>query len=130
MKQIAQATVTSTDTPYKHNVQTRGFDLVADEPPGDAGPGPYDYYLAGLGACTAITLRMYAERKGWDLGAVTVELSLSRDAEGDTAIERVLHASGSLSDAQWQRLLEIADKTPVTRSVREGARVDTRWATD
>ncbi len=128
MKEISSATVTSTDINYQHRIQTRGFELLGDEPPLDAGPSPYDFYLAGLGSCTAITLRMYAERKGWNLGEVRVELKLLKDSEGNTAIERNIHASGALDDAQWSRLLEIADKTPVTRTVRDGAEITTRRA--
>lgn len=126
MKQISSATVTSTGTNYRHEVHTRGFELIGDEPPLDAGPSPYDFYLTGLGTCTAITLRMYAERKGWDIGKVRLTLTLFKDAEGATHIERELSMGGALDDAQWQRLLEIADKTPVTRTVRDGASIVTR----
>ena len=66
MKTLATATVRSTDTPYRQDIETRGFHLVGDEPPEPAGPGPYDYFLTGLGMCTTITLQMYAERKGWE----------------------------------------------------------------
>ena len=126
MKEIASATVVSTDTNYEHHIKTRGFDLVGDEPPQTAGPGPYDFYLSGLGTCTAITLRMYAQRKGWDLGKCSIELNLLKDSEGRTHIERVIHADGKLDDAQWQRLLDIAGKTPVTKTVIEGTEVTSR----
>lgn len=126
MKEISSATVTSTDTNYRHRIRTRGFELVGDEPPLTAGPSPYDFYLAGLGSCTAITLRMYAERKGWELGEVSVSLRLLKDSEGNTTIDREIWASGSLDETQWARLLEIADKTPVTRTVRDGAAIATR----
>lgn len=129
MKQISSATVSSTSQNYTHRIRTGGFDLVADEPISSggqgAGPAPYDYYLAGLGACTAITLRMYAERKGWDLGAFRVELTLSKDREGNTSIERTLYSDSKLSPDQWDRLLEIAAKTPVTNTVRNGAKIST-----
>jgi len=75
MKVISTSLVTSTDTNYRHVIDTAGHALIADEPERaggkGAGPGPYDYVLAGLGACTAITLRMYAQRKEWDIAART-----------------------------------------------------------
>ena len=123
MKVIASARVRSTDQPYRQLIDTRGFELTGDEPPHDSGPAPYDYYLTGLGICTTITLQMYAERKCWDLGELTLELTLSKNAEGETAIHRLLDATGDLSEDQWARLLEIAGKTPVTRTVIDGASV-------
>ncbi|HTD28296.1 MAG TPA: OsmC family protein [Xanthomonadaceae bacterium] len=130
MKPVASAGVRSTGPNYRHEIRTGGHDLVADEPTSaggkDAGPAPYDFVLAGLGACTAITLRMYAEKKGWDLGELRVDLALFKDREGNASIERVLHSSASLDDAQWERLLEIAGKTPVTRTLQAGATITTR----
>ena len=69
MKEIARAEGAATGRPYRQNIQTHGFDLVADEPVTaggqGAGPAPYDYLLTSLGACTAMTLQMYDERKAW-----------------------------------------------------------------
>lgn len=132
-KKIARATVRSTDTDYRHEIDTGSrHQLIADEPPtagGDnAGPAPYDYILSGLGACTAITLRMYAQRKDWDLGRVTVELQLLKDEDGNDLIERKLSADGALDDAQWEKLLDIADKTPVTRTLLHGTIINTHRA--
>lgn len=125
MKTIATARIVSTGSNYTHRISTAGFDLIADEPEraggSNAGPAPYDYYLASLAACTAITLRMYAQRKGWELGELRVDLSLEKDAEGRVHVRRVLHSDQALEDAQWERLLEIVANTPVTRTMREGA---------
>ncbi len=63
---------------------------------------------------------MYAQRKGWDLGEFRAELTMERDDDGKLQVKRVLHASGPLSDEQWQRLLEIVANTPVTKAMREG----------
>lgn len=130
MKEIASATVASTATDYRHEIQTGRHQLVADEPAHaggqDAGPAPYDLLLSSLGACTAITLRMYAAKKGWTLGRLQVALSLLKDREGNTRIERTLTADGALDEAQWQRLLEIAEKTPVTLTLKSGAAIATR----
>jgi len=127
MKKVSSATVVSTATDYAHRIQAGRYELLADEPPAlggqGAGPAPFDLYLASLAACTAITLRMYAQRKGWDLGEFRAELQLSFDEEGKVHVHRVLHATQPLSDAQWQRLLEIVANTPVTKAMREGATI-------
>ena len=123
------ASVVSAGANYQHRIRAGHFDLVTDEPKAlggqGAAPAPFDYYLAALAACTAITLRMYAERKGWSLGEFRAELALTRDEEGKISIQRVLHSDQPLSEDQWGRLLEIAEKTPVTRALREGARIVT-----
>ena len=84
---------------------------------------PFDLYLASLAACTAITLRMYAEKKGWELGQFSAELSSSRDEAGKLHVHRVLSATDPLTDAQWERLLDVASRTPVTLVMREGAAI-------
>jgi putative redox protein len=121
------AVITSTGTNYVHNINVSGFDLVADEPMRmggqGKGPAPYDYYVAALAACTAITLRMYAEKKGWNLGQFRVELKFHKDEAGKAHIHRTLHSDQPLDDAQWTRLLEIVANTPVTKTMREGAEI-------
>jgi uncharacterized OsmC-like protein/fermentation-respiration switch protein FrsA (DUF1100 family) len=106
--------------------------FLADEPIEvgglDSGPGPYDFVLAGLGACTAMTLRVYAERKALPLERVTVELTHSRIHAADCAdcetkegmldrIERAIALRGALDAEQRRRLLEIADKCSVHRTL-------------
>ena len=129
MRPIAAAKVQSTDADYKHDIETGGHRLVADEPQraggGNAGPAPFELFLSGLGACTAITLRMYAQHSGWELGQLSVALELRKDRDGKISIERSLHASASLSDEQWTHLLAIAEKTPVTLTVKQGASIQT-----
>jgi putative redox protein len=106
--------------------------LLADEPRAaggqGAGPGPYDLLLSALGACTAITLKMYADRKGWPIGKLRVALTLDRDGEGNTFIVRQLSSDASLDAARWDKLLEIAGKTPVTRTLLAGASITTTRA--
>ena len=132
MKTIASLTTRSSGAPWRADMQTGAHALVADEPATaggqDAGPSPYGYILAGLGACTAMTLRMYAQRKGWDLGEVQVALTLRKDDEGATHIARELTCSAPLDEEQWQRLLDIAGKTPVTRTLMAGSAITTRRA--
>ncbi|HET6397567.1 MAG TPA: OsmC family protein [Pseudoxanthomonas sp.] len=126
------ATIVSGDRNYLHTVSVGGREFAVDEPPalggGGQGAAPYDLYLAALAACTAITLRMYAERKGWELGRLRAELHMHRAADGRMHIHRRLHASGSLDEAQWRRLLEVVENTPVTRTMREGATITSERA--
>lgn len=106
--------------------------IVADEPPSnggkDAGPDPYELLLAGLGACTAITLRMYADRKQWAIGQLTVDLHFTRDGEKNERIARILRVSGDLSDEQLARLADIAERTPVTLTLKRGLTIVTTIA--
>jgi uncharacterized OsmC-like protein/alpha/beta superfamily hydrolase len=117
---------------YTSTVRAGRHQLIADEPRAaggaDQGPSPYDYVLAGLGACTAMTLRMYADRKGWPLEGVTVRLRHDKIHAADCAdcetregridqIRRELALAGPLDAEQRARLLEIADRCPVHRTL-------------
>lgn len=131
MRLIAQADVQTTGINYAQAIQTgHGHSLSADEPESaggrNAGATPYELLLASLGACTVMTLQMYAERKQWDLGRLRVQLSLSKDSDKNTHIERVLDTDADLSDEQWARLLDIASKTPVTLTLSQGAQIASR----
>lgn len=129
MALIASTTVHS-EHGYAQRIESGGHALTADEPASgggtDSGPSPYGLLLASLGACTSITLRMYAARKGWELGRVEVTLRHHKSHEGADRIERELHFGAPLSDEQRTRLAEIAEKTPVTRTIRAGAPIETR----
>ncbi|WP_411851170.1 OsmC family protein [Stenotrophomonas sp. LGBM10] len=124
---MAQVQIVSDGPNYRHQIRSGEHALIADEPATLGGQGaglaPFDLYLASLSACTAITLRMYAEKKGWELGEFRAELSSRRDAADRLVVHRVLHASAALTDAQWARLLEVVEKTPVTKVMREGATI-------
>lgn len=104
--------------------------LVADEPEAlggtDSGPAPFALVVSGLAACTAITLRMYAERKGWPLETTRVALTMTTDDDDGQQIERVLTLEGDLDDEQRTRLLAIAEKTPVTRLLKRAVALKTR----
>jgi putative redox protein len=115
--------------------------LRADEPAAaggsDTGPSPYDLLAAALGACTAMTIRLYATRKGLPLERVSVELSHDKVHAADCAqcetkegrvdtIERVLTLEGALDEAQRAKLLEIADKCPVHRTLHSEVVIATR----
>ena len=113
---------------YAQHITTSAHEITADEPVKrggtNTGPSPFELLLASLGACTAITFRMYGERKQWNLGAIHVKLRLLKDGE-TSRIERVISLSGALDDEQRARLLEIADKTPVTKVLAPGIQIQT-----
>ena len=134
--------VAEAERPYTNRVVAGRHELFADEPPSvggkDAGPSPYDYLLAALGACTSITLRMYADRKGWPLENVSVRLRHARIHAEDCAecesesgyidrLERDVHVKGdALDDEQRARLLEIANRCPVHRTLLNEKQIPTR----
>lgn len=117
---------------YKTTIEVGGHALTGDEPArnggANAGPAPYDFVLAGLGACTAITLRMYADRKQWNMDAVDVAMHLAPADDGALLVKRVLTFHGALDAAQQQRMAEIAEKTPVTLTLKAGLRIETSIA--
>src|SRR5215470_1440654 len=117
--------------------------LLADEPVAaggnDRGPGPYDLLLMALGACTAMTLRLYVERKKWPLTRIAVRLRHGKIYARDCAdceteegmldeIERVIETEGPLNAEQKQRILEIANKCPVHRTLTSEVKIRSRFA--
>jgi putative redox protein len=129
MSRIAHVILEST-AGYGAEVKAGRHHLTTDESTAaggaDAGPAPFQLLLAALAACTSATLRMYAERKGWSLGTIHVELEISKEADQPpSTIGRIIRVSGSLDDSQLQRLAEIAEKTPVTRTLKAGVTIET-----
>jgi putative redox protein len=125
---VAAATVTSEEKPYGVRIDAGGHALRGDEPVDhggtDSGPTPFGLLLSGLGACTAITLRMYAERKGWPLAGVDVTLTYIVKDQNTRWIDRLITLHG-VDDDQRARLAEIAERTPVTKAVRAGTEIRT-----
>ncbi len=128
---------------FQQTISAGPHRMLADEPIGaggeDTGPGPYDFVLAGLGACTSMTMRMYADRKSLPLERVTVTLMHSKIHAQDCAecetkagmldrIDRVISIEGALDAEQRQRLMEIADKCPVHRTLTSEIHIVTRAA--
>ena len=102
--------------------------MTADEPiedgGGDTGPTPPELLCAALCACTSITLRMYAKRKGWPLRALHVEVDVVQD-EKETAMTRLVTVDGDLDSQQRARLADIVERTPVTLTLKRGVRITT-----
>jgi putative redox protein len=126
---------------YRVEIDASGHSLVSDEPievgGTDAGATPYDLVLAALGACTAMTLRMYADRKKWPLEGVVVHMHHARSHAVDEQhcenrparldhIERTLEIAGPLTHEQRVKLAEIAERCPVHRTLDAGVRITTR----
>ena len=122
---------TSSKTGYAVIVEAGGHELRADEPVSAGGTGtaprPTELVLAGLASCTSITLRMYAQRKGWDLGTIDIAVAL-HDEHGTPRIERSIAFSLPLSAEQRSRLAEISEKTPVTKMLKSGIAIATSLA--
>jgi len=131
------------DSKFQQNISVGPHRLVADEPVAaggkDTGPGPYDFLLAGLGACTSMTMRLYADRKSLPLERTTVTLRHSKIHAQDCAecetkegmldqIDRVIAMEGALDAEQRKKLMEIADKCPVHRTLTSEIRIVTRPA--
>ena len=125
---LANATVTGASG-YAQEISTAGHVVTSDEPQRrggtNTGPAPFDLMLGSLGACTAITLRMYADRKEWTLGEITVALRLLKEGDEPPRIERKIGVSEAIDAEQQAKLLEIADKTPVTKMLAAGVPIQT-----
>ena len=130
---LANATVTGTHGYAQRVVTTAGHEFASDEPERrggtNTGPAPFDLMLGSLGACTAITLRMYGDRKAWRLGTIEVALRLLKDGDGPLRIERRIAVSEEIDGEQRTKLMEIADKTPVTRALAAGVPIQTVFDT-
>ena len=124
---------------FRTDATARTHSLIVDEPVtvrgSDLGPTPYEFLLTALGACTAMTLRLYADRKKWPLESVTVQLRSGQSHEKDCeecptkkvgigTIQRRLELQGALTDEQRTRLREIADRCPVKQTLERGILVE------
>lgn len=117
-------------TPYAVTVTAGPHTLTCDEPISSggrgAGPGPYDFVLAGLGACSAITLRMYADRKQLTIRSLEIELSLRKEGDRST-IKRVVKLDADLTPEQRARFADIIERTPVTLTLKAGSEILTEF---
>ena len=119
--------------PYKTEVTATGHHLLADEAEevggGDTGPSPGQFLQIALATCTAITLRMYANRRDMALESVRVEVGTER-IEGGTRFQRHIYIDGTLDEAQKQKLLEIANACPVHRTLTHPIEIETSIETN
>ena len=134
---------TGENGPYQNEVLVGGRRFFADEPASvggaDTGPDPYALVEAGLGACTSITLRMYANRKKWPVDRISVSIDRDKRHAEDCVdcgprdkidvFTRYIEIEGNLDDEQRARMLEIADRCPVHQTLEKGAKVETHLAT-
>ena len=127
----AKASIGTVD--YATAITTGHHELTADEGPElggkDVGPAPYDLLTSALGACTVITLRMYAERKQWPVTAVHADIHFKRGDDKAESIDRVLHIEGDVDAEQKKRMAEIAERTPVTLTLKRILEIHTTLAT-
>lgn len=120
--------VSSTRSHYQQQIGIRQFQLAADEPievgGADTGPTPTEYVLAGLGACKTMTIQMYAERKGWPVENISVDITLEKTPDG-TQVHALLTLEGDLTDEQRQRMKEIGDRCPVHKLLSNSLTIQT-----
>ena len=124
---------TGATTPaYRVDIRAGRHEVIADEPAaaggGDAGPAPFGLLASALVACTAMTLRMYAARKGWELATIEVDVRYDiADDEGSTLV-RTITIPADLTGEQRERLAAVAERTPVTLALRNGTPISTTFA--
>ncbi|BCX71991.1 OsmC family protein [Acinetobacter bereziniae] len=126
---IANAKVKTYPEPWSGEVLSGKHQLITDKPESfggqDKGLAPYDFVCSGLISCTMITLRMYAQHKGFDLGEFTVEADFNVNKEGKEWIERRLSFANALSEELHQKVLDICQKTPVTKTLLRSVEINT-----
>ena len=130
MAKIATAKVKSLTIPWQGQVSHGKHEYLTDKPESlggqDGGPAPYDFITAGLISCTMITLRMYAQHKGFDLGEFTVEADFHTNKEGKEWIERRLSFAQALDEALRDKILAVCQKTPVTKTLLRSVEINTQ----
>lgn len=125
--------VAESEAPFTNQVTTAKHTWLADEPEDiggqDKGPAPMEMVLAGLGACTSMTLRMYAQRKDWPVDKISVTLVHGKRAAADGHSDkfvRHIEVEGDITDEQRERLLEIANKCPVHKTLTGALEIESK----
>jgi putative redox protein len=125
-----QVEVSTGEGKFAQNISVGPYRLVADELAADGGadkePLPHEFLLMGLGACTSMTVKLYADRKGIPLESVDVKVQGKRDEAEGFVVELDLTLHGKLDAAQRERLLQIAGKCPVHRTLTRSTKISTR----
>lgn len=126
---IANAKVKTYPEPWSGEVVSGKHQLITDKPESfggqDKGLAPYDFICSGLISCTMITLRMYAQHKGLNLGEFTVEADFNANKEGKEWVERRLSFATPLSEELHQKVLDICQKPPVTKTLLRSVEINT-----
>jgi putative redox protein len=131
VRHIAQAVAStgSNGPAYRVDIRVGNHQLVADEPPDtggdDFGPSPFGLLTSALAACTATTLRMYAERHDWELSTIDVDARYEVDDNRHGTIARSITVPADMPGERLDALASIADRTPVTRAIRAGTPITT-----
>ncbi len=141
LKSTAQVLARSTEEKFTTEILAEGFSFVADEPKelggNEFGPSPYSFVASGLAACTAMTIKMYAQRKGWNIEKLDVEVNHGKDYAKDCEdcespktkidqFERIISIEGDFSEKELNRMLEIANKCPVHKTLEATSEIKTR----
>jgi putative redox protein len=132
IKQVGAAVAFNSANAFKTAIKANGFDLIADEPVSiggtDEGPTPGDYLCVALAACKTITLRMYVQRKQWDVGEIDVNVNLTK-VDGPAGAAHIFNCeilvSKTVADEQKQRLVQIAKACPISKLLSKSAEVIT-----
>jgi putative redox protein len=121
----------ATTAAYRVDLRVGAHELTADEPiasgGGDVGPTPFGLLASALAACTSITLRMYAMRKGWEVTPMEVDIRLDLDDDDALSIERIVTLPATLTDEQLEHVAGIAERTPVTLALKRGTSIVTSF---
>ena len=129
MAVIANAKVKTLPEPWSGEITSHKHQFITDKPESfggqDKGPAPYDFICSGLISCTMITLRMYAQHKGFDLGEFTVEADFKANKEGLEWIERRVSFVNPLSEELNEKVLAVCQKTPVTKTLLRSVEINT-----
>jgi putative redox protein len=132
VSRMRSARVRTSQGKFGQRIQIGGHVLTSDESTAnggsDAGPEPHEFLLAGLGACTSMTIKLYADRKEWPLRGVDVTIDGQHDDTRAFIVHRTIVLEGELTDEQRQRLLDVANKCPVHRTLTGTIRIETELA--
>lgn len=128
---VTEVTVNETGTPYRVEISDGTHQWSGDEPVavggGDTAPTPMHLLCSSLGACTAVTVRMYAQRKQWPLESIQVRISMNptgKPEDGSTSLVRDITLRGALDDGQRERLLQIAQSCPTHKILSGSITID------
>lgn len=126
---MQRTTATTEKEKYKTIIRSASHEIIADEPVDsggkDLGPNPGELLTASLASCTSITLRMYSDRKKWDVQKITVNVDLKDEDKNNPSLIRIVEIKGNLSEQDQARLLTIANACPIHKLLSRGMEIHT-----